>query len=379
MQRSWDIFCTVIDNYGDIGVCWRLAKQLVAEHHQSVRLWVDDLASFAQIAHDIHAQRQHQSIQGVEICLWQQSVIADVDPADIVIEAFGCELPTHYVQRLALKKYPVLWVNLEYLSAESWVPHYHELPSPHPDLPLIKTFFFPGFVAGTGGLLREHHLISQRNAFDAESEHTFLQHHHFPIKESAELWVSLFCYETAPIERLVQILCESSLPVVLFVPEGEIARRIRTFLTKNAHFHEKLLRHGQLTVQVFPWLEQAEYDRLLWSCDINIVRGEDSFVRAQWAAKPFIWTIYPQTDDAHWNKLNAFLDCYTAGMETETTNVVRALWTSWNGKTDLSPIMWMNFLALRKSLMQHNNDWVDHLLKQNDLTSNLVQFVENRL
>ena len=93
MQRSWDIFCTVIDNYGDIGVCWRLAKQLVAEHHQSVRLWVDDLASFAQIAHDIHAQRQHQSIQGVEICLWQQSVIADVDPADIVIEAFVQRAP----------------------------------------------------------------------------------------------------------------------------------------------------------------------------------------------------------------------------------------------------------------------------------------------
>jgi hypothetical protein len=25
MQLHWDIFCRVIDNFGDIGVCWRLA------------------------------------------------------------------------------------------------------------------------------------------------------------------------------------------------------------------------------------------------------------------------------------------------------------------------------------------------------------------
>ena len=24
----WDMFCRVIDNYGDIGVCWRLAADL---------------------------------------------------------------------------------------------------------------------------------------------------------------------------------------------------------------------------------------------------------------------------------------------------------------------------------------------------------------
>ncbi len=38
-----DIFCAVVDNYGDIGVCWRLARQLAHEHGMTVRLWVDDL------------------------------------------------------------------------------------------------------------------------------------------------------------------------------------------------------------------------------------------------------------------------------------------------------------------------------------------------
>lgn len=378
MRRSWDIFCTVIDNYGDIGVCWRLARQLAAEHHRSVRLWVDDLTSFARIAHDVDPQRQQQRLHGVEIYLWQQPAIAHAEPADVVIEAFGCELSADYMQKMAVKKHPAVWINLEYLSAESWVPQYHGLPSPHPVLPLTKRFFFPGFMPETGGLLRECHLISQRRAFDARSEQKFLQHHSFLERASAEIRISLFCYETAPVERLIQIFCESSQPVVLFVPEGKAADRISIFLDGRAH-HEKLLKCGPLTVQIFPWLEQAEYDRLLWSCDINIVRGEDSFVRAQWAAKPFIWTIYPQTEGAHWNKLNAFLDLYTAQMEIETMNAVQALWTGWNGKDDFNFNIWMNFVALRKSLMQHNNDWVDQLLKQNDLTSNLVQFVENQL
>ncbi|WP_187492385.1 elongation factor P maturation arginine rhamnosyltransferase EarP, partial [Pantoea agglomerans] len=26
MKVTWDIFCTVVDNYGDIGVTWRLAR-----------------------------------------------------------------------------------------------------------------------------------------------------------------------------------------------------------------------------------------------------------------------------------------------------------------------------------------------------------------
>ena len=30
MRVTWDIFCSVVDNFGDIGVTWRLARQLVA-------------------------------------------------------------------------------------------------------------------------------------------------------------------------------------------------------------------------------------------------------------------------------------------------------------------------------------------------------------
>ncbi len=378
MRLRWDIFCTVIDNYGDIGVCWRLARQLVREHRQRVRLWVDDLKSFSRISPDINPTVSYQQAQDVEICLWQAE-FAVVDPADVVIEAFACELPDSYVQALSLKKTPSAWINLEYLSAESWVPQYHGLPSPHPRFALTKTFFFPGFAQGTGGLLREKDLMAERNAFDAQAERAFLRRHHLPERKPGEIRILLFCYDTAPIQKLIQVLSESPVPVLLLVPQGRVAESVAAFLNPVSSRSEKILRHQQLTVRVLPWVEQNEFDRLLWSCDINFVRGEDSFVRAQWAVKPFIWNIYPQAEGAHWKKLDAFLDRYTARMPMEMAVTVRALWTCWNGRHELNNAVWMNFFASREPLMQHNGHWVGQLLEQNDLASNLVQFTENRL
>ena len=45
-RPDWDVFCRVIDNFGDIGVCWRLARQLAGDFALHVRLWVDDFDSF---------------------------------------------------------------------------------------------------------------------------------------------------------------------------------------------------------------------------------------------------------------------------------------------------------------------------------------------
>lgn len=374
MQRHWDIFCRVIDNFGDIGVCWRLAKQLTHEHHQSVRLWVDDLSSFACITPTVDPDAQYQIVHGVEIGYWQEVFVA-VEPAEVVIEAFACELPDVYVAALLQKIKQPVWINLEYLSAEPWVAQYHALPSPHPRFSLTKTFFFPGFVQGTGGLLRERNLIAQREAFSTAAEHAFLQRQGFLERKPDEIRISLFCYDTAPVEKLIQLLSESIVPVLLIVPQGKVAESIMALFARKA----ALITHGQLTVQIIPFMEQTDYDRLLWGCDVNFVRGEDSFVRAQWGANPFIWNIYPQTESVHWKKLDAFLELYTIDMSMEMAAAVREMWHCWNGRGEINSAIWMNFLSFRKSLAYHNKNWIKQLLKQNDLTSNLVQFAENRL
>lgn len=378
MQRRWDIFCTVIDNFGDIGVCWRLAKQLTQDHRRTVRLWIDDLVSFACIAPDINPGIAQQHVQGIEVCHWQP-VFPEVEPADVVIEAFACELPAVYIAAMLQKKKQPVWINLEYLSAEPWVTRYHGLSSPHPRFPLTKTFFFPGFLSGTGGLLREKNLIMQREAFNTAAERAFLHSKGLLARKSNEIRISLFCYDTAPVEKLIQILGTSSIPVLLIIPQGKVADRIAALFSHASFQDDKWIKYAQLTVQIIPFMEQADYDRLLWSCGVNFVRGEDSFVRAQWATNLFVWNIYPQAEGVHWKKLNAFLDLYTADMPVEMANAVREMWIAWNGDYEINSAVWMNFLAFRESLTQHNKKWVKQLLAQDDLASSLVQFAENRL
>ncbi|MGL6071268.1 elongation factor P maturation arginine rhamnosyltransferase EarP, partial [Craterilacuibacter sp.] len=154
-RQHWDLFCNVIDNYGDIGIAWRVAHQIAHEYGQTVRLWVDDMASFARIEPMLSATRPMQMLEEVEIRHWPREFPADVAVADIVIEAFGCALPETYLTAMAAREQKPVWVNLEYLSAEDWIEGCHALPSPHPRLPLTKWFFFPGFSEKSGGLICE--------------------------------------------------------------------------------------------------------------------------------------------------------------------------------------------------------------------------------
>ncbi|HLA30581.1 MAG TPA: elongation factor P maturation arginine rhamnosyltransferase EarP, partial [Pseudomonas sp.] len=144
MRPTWDIFCSVVDNYGDIGVTWRLARQLVAEHKVEVRLWVDDLGAFVRLCPEADTQAVVQLQQGVEIRQWP-APWQPVEAADVVIEAFACLLPEAYVAAMAARPAKVLWLNLEYLSAEEWVEGCHGLPSLQSN-GLQKFFFFPGFT-----------------------------------------------------------------------------------------------------------------------------------------------------------------------------------------------------------------------------------------
>ena len=148
--QECDIFCNVIDNYGDIGVSWRLARQLANEYGLTVRLWVDDLASLARLCPEADDTLAQQLCRGVEVRHWGED-FSVVRAADLVIEAFGCRLPQAYLDAMAAQH--TVWVNLEYLSAEDWVAGCHKLPSPRP--PLTRYFFFPGFTRETGGLLLE--------------------------------------------------------------------------------------------------------------------------------------------------------------------------------------------------------------------------------
>ncbi len=350
MQLHWDIFCRVIDNYGDIGVCWRLARQLASEHGKQVRLWIDDPGSLKPMHPAFDETQDRQLCCGIEIVRWDAG--AEIDTiADVVIEAFACELPPNYLIAMAERAPRPCWINLEYLTAEAWAEGCHGMASPHPSLPLTKYFFFPGFSPATGGLLREKPLPNPA----------------WPDKaDEGGLDISLFCYETAPVGELLDVLATAPQPVCLHVAPGKPLAAV------IAHWGEDRMR-GNLRVLAFDFLPQDDYDALLRRCDINFVRGEDSFVRAQWAGKPFVWQIYRQEDDAHLVKLEAFLDRYTAELDEKTANAAVNLKKAWNSGIGLTAA-WRDFMAKREEISRHNRYWATHLARQPDLAEALVKF-----
>ena len=370
MKRQWDIFCAVVDNYGDIGVCWRLARQLAAEYDCSVRLWVDDLVPLTRLCPAASDDAEQQMVAGVEVRTWRQP-FPDVQAADVVIEAFACELPENYLVAMAARQdqgLPLpLWLNLEYLSAEDWVEGCHRMTSPHPRLPLTKHFFFPGFSPRTGGLLREQDYDARRACFEPSAFRAALS---IPPVPAGGLTISLFAYENAGIGELLAAWAQGNGPIQCLVPEGRLLPQVRAFFGQETGGH---YAQGALTVHVLPFLPQPEYDQVLWLCDINFVRGEDSFVRAQWAAKPLVWHIYPQEDKHHQVKLQAFLARYIAGLSAGDARALTDFWQAWENQAG-TRVAWNAFAAALPDLTAHAADWAKTLASRRDLTAELVSF-----
>jgi len=369
------LFCKVVDNYGDIGICWRLARQLQQEHGVAVTLWVDDLVSFQRICPAVAPDAALQQLDGVTVRHWrdQDGVYTPADIADIVIEFFACEIPDGYIAAMAQCTPRPVWLNLEGLTAEEWVEGCHTLPSPHPRLPLTKHFFFPGFTAKTGGLLREAALEQQRLQFqsDPAALRAFLARLGLTPAERDAFKVTLFCYPHAPVRALFDAWQAGPAALVCLVPEGVASEAVQDFLGAEAKAGAVATR-GALTVRVLPFVAQPDYDRLLWAGDLNFVRGEDSFVRAQWAGRPFVWHIYPQDEHLHHKKLRAFLQRYATGLDSLSAGSLH-----WNGAALTPsdwPLLWQSLHAELPAITVRAADWRREMEALGDLAANLLRF-----
>ena len=380
MRSTWDIFCNVVDNYGDIGIAWRLARGLVREHGLDVRLWVDDLNAFQCIWPTISPDAAEQSCEGVRVCAWR-TPFAVTEPAQVVIDAFGCTLPETYLAAMGVQSPPPVWINLEYLSAEPWVAEHHGLASPHPRLPLTRYFFFPGYTPATGGLLAEADLAGRRAAFVRSGTGAFWRRLGLDAPLAEELRVSLFAYENPALPDLLDAWSVDMRPVTCLVPEGRAIPQLAAWLSVARLQAGEMHQRGALRLHILPFLDQDAYDHLLWACNLNFVRGEDSCVRAQWAARPLVWQAYPQADEAHWDKTNALLAHYTEGLDREAARVVSGMWRHWNGMPDTADMAacWAAWRAQQAALERHAEVWCGRLSLAGRLGDKLVDFVEIKL
>ena len=375
---QWDVFCRVIDNFGDIGVCWRLVAQLAGLGHR-VRLWVDDASALQWMA--------PAGCPGVELRAWGSPPPGpDEAPPDVMVEAFGCDIAPEFIAYSACqssargqKDHKPVWINLEYLSAEAYVERNHRLPSllaSGPAAGWTRWFFYPGFTPATGGLLLEPDLMARREAFDRAAWRAAHAAAFGCAKgRLAPRWVSLFCYEPAALPELLEQA--RTPPTQLLVAPGRPAAAVRAAL---GGLYEKISsqnglqrlsdKREQLSISYLDHCPQPAFDEMLWACDFNAVRGEDSLVRALWAGQAMVWHIYPQDDNAHHAKLEAFLDWVDAPA------TMRAFHATWNG-LDTAPLQWPGDATLA--------EWTAciraaraRLLAQDDLVTQLLGFVAEK-
>lgn len=405
---SIDIYCRVIDNFGDAGVCWRLARQLADEHRLMVRLIIDQPSVLARLVPQLcwlePGQTPGEPQPLLQVSRWPatdessgqsagSTLIAPIPPdrqanaqvPDVLICAFGCDLPEGVRRLLAGAPPRPLWINLEYLSAERWVDSHHRLPSIKAQDGARQWFFFPGFRPGTGGLLRERSLLRARDRFREPKDASAPDHAH---EGSRDWWhrqglpgdpglrLSCFCYPDAPLSALQRAVAHGCVPATLVLP-GSLPPSAAVCTTGE---------QAQLTLARMPLLPIDDFDRLLWSCDLNLVRGEDSWIRALWAGRPFIWQPYRQPEQVHRDKLEAFLawqrdalEASTAGVSAEL-EVLEAFSRAWSeadaeSVERLFPALLGALGALRPAFEQ----LALAAAAQPDLAAQLVEFCRSRL
>ena len=355
-------------------VCWRLAQDL-AQRGQQVRLWTDDASALHWMA--------PQGCPGVQVRAWGGALAAHDAPTDVLVEAFGCEITPDFIAACAIQagsrgQKPV-WINLEYLSAESYVERCHALPSPvlqGPAAGWTKWFFYPGFTPATGGLLRETDLLARQAQFDRSA----WRHAHLAERSTAAnpapahgRWISLFCYEPPALPALLAQCAQADHPTRLLVTPGRATAATQAALAQIKHQNSLQSppdKRNQLSISYLPPVPHSAFDEMLWACDLNLVRGEDSLVRALWAGQALVWQIYPQDDNAHHDKLQAFLDWLQAPPS------LRQFHAAWNGIEAL-PLPSLDDATL--------HEWAvciqaarTRLLAQSDLVSQLMGWCEQK-
>ncbi len=382
-----DILCKVVDNYGDAGLVWRLARaighafcnKLDPSARLELRILCDDLTVLKQLG---AAEGELERMQ-LRLFDWQtEHAHFDECPADFVIETFGCKYPAWYEALLydPHNDRPRKLLNLEYLTAETWAEDYHLLASPSRIERLKKTFFMPGFRKSLGGLIFDRDYLAKHNYWaDLSKAERALARIQLmtrcgiaPLEQSLSadvFWLFVFSYThdyTALLAELVS--WEQAVVVVLAAGQG------------SDSFLSAMPAQGADKIHCFclPFVPQQLFDELILAADFNLVRGEESMSRAALAGKPFLWHCYPLVDDQHLNKVAALADQIAKQSDgAEELDCLKKLWLSFNRQQDRQEnsedfgILSQNYATLLPLFER----FAQNLLENGDCATKLVDFL----
>jgi uncharacterized repeat protein (TIGR03837 family) len=307
------IFCRTIDNYGDVGVSWRLARALQHTWGAAVTFYLDRLEIMQKW---YPALCFGEVIENTQIAPWAAALSSPTP--DITLEMFGASLDENFIDHMTATKAPPFWANIEYLSSEDWVDGANGNKAAHPRTGLPKHTFIPGLHEKGAGLLIEDDFFARRDHFqnDINAENAWRAKNFLPLRDGRCKDISLFAYSHAPLERLYDAFKNVKTPFRIFVPED---------------LYPGLQLPSSVTLIRYPFLQQDDYDRLLWAMDANFVRGEDSLSRAVLAGRPLIWQPYAQENNFHEVKLAAFLQKYKENSGFLNLTTLEKSHALWNG------------------------------------------------
>ena len=366
------IFCNVIDNFGDIGVSLRLARVLHRELGWQVHLWTDDVSALRALCPDLpDVPCVHQDIY---VRTWHSDA-ADMDTApvpDVIIETFACDLPENVLHIIRQNK--PLWLNWEYLSAEDSNERLHLMPSPQEGVQ--KYFWFMGFSEKSGGLLRERD-YAESARFDTETLRRQLK---LPAKNASE-WL-LFGYQSDIWAKWLTMWQQAGQPITLLLAGTQIIASLKDsgLVPQNTLLEDRdVYQSEHITLIKIPFVAQQDFDKLLNLADGAVIRGEDSFVRAQLAGKPFFWHIYPQEENIHLDKLHAFWDRAHQVCPDVVATAHRRLSDELNNGETLSDSQrlqaWQTLTAHQNEWRQSAAKWRDGLFAQKSAVEKLAAFI----
>ena len=338
-----DIFCEVIDNYGDVGVAYRLAREFKRIYpNKQLRFIISKTEELDLIkkAEDITIIA-YKNIDKIET------------PADLVIETFACNIPETYMNK-ALKTSKLI-INLEYFSSENWVDDFH-LQESFLGGNLKKYFFIPGLSEKSGGIILDKEFLDRKNKVQENKEYYLKQ---FNINENYDLIISVFSYEKN-FDNFLETLQKLDKKVLLLLLSEKTQKNFIKYFDNNDYY-------DKIKAVKLPFFTYDKYEELLALCDINLVRGEDSFVRALLLAKPFLWHIYPQDENAHIIKLESFLEKYCPNNKE-----LKETFINYNINKDDFSYFFDNLDEIKK----YNEKYADYLIENCNLIDKLINFIE---
>ena len=382
--KTLDIFCEIIDNYGDIGVVYRVAKELQKsfENRVKIRVFLNRIDEFMKINSNVK-DSGFQEIDGIVYITFQylKENIDKFETSDVIIEAFGCNIPEEYMEKAY--EGSTLMINLEYLSAEDWIEDFHLQSSPLGKGKLKKYFFMPGFTEKSGGVIADSNYINRMEKVNSNRKEYEKKYLSMIENVDSKLVGTVFSYEKN-FEPLFRDLKEIDKDVVLLALGEKTQNSIKEFLKKNSvEVFGNYIKYGKIEVVFYDFLNQEEYEELINTVDFNFVRGEDSFIRAVLTGKPYLWHIYCQDEFVHMDKLEGFLDKFIRVIpdkDSEFTENITKLFKDYNfrreNNLEIGKENYLYFFNNLDKVEKNNMIFRDFLIQKCNLINKLKYFIE---